>query len=203
MYLTAPSEPADEISHQHTFGIRFVIKMAPYYTLLDHYTETGFAVSDIFSDWSTNRGDIRIQLALLLFRTARRIRTSRVPIAKLFGRPFCFLYLVIVEWTWGIELPWATSVGPGLRIYHGTGIVVNGNTRIGKDVTLRQGVCIGARTATGPSPTIADGVQIGAGAIVLGGVNIGANANIGAGAVVLADVPAAAIAVGNPARVIT
>ncbi|OOW65226.1 maltose acetyltransferase [Xanthomonas axonopodis pv. melhusii] len=44
-------------------------------------------------------------------------------------------------------------------------------------------------------------VWIGGGAIILPGVSIGDDAVIGAGAVVTRDVPAGAIAVGNPARV--
>ncbi|WP_040149518.1 DapH/DapD/GlmU-related protein, partial [Xanthomonas citri] len=44
-------------------------------------------------------------------------------------------------------------------------------------------------------------VWIGGGAIILPGVCIGDDAVIGAGAVVTRDVPAGAIAVGNPARV--
>jgi maltose O-acetyltransferase len=49
---------------------------------------------------------------------------------------------------------------------------------------------------------IGDNVWLGGGAIVLPGVTIGDNSVIGAGAVVTADIPADAIAVGNPARVV-
>jgi serine O-acetyltransferase len=45
-------------------------------------------------------------------------------------------------------------------------------------------------------------VDVGAGAKILGPVTIGEHAKIGANAVVLTDVPANAIAVGIPARVI-
>lgn len=45
-------------------------------------------------------------------------------------------------------------------------------------------------------------VWVGHGAILLPGVTVGAGAAIGAGAVVTKDVPAFAVAVGNPARVI-
>ena len=50
--------------------------------------------------------------------------------------------------------------------------------------------------------SIGANVWIGGGAIVLAGVTIGDNAVIGAGSVVTRDVPANAVAVGNPARVI-
>ncbi|MCA0144596.1 sugar O-acetyltransferase [Blastococcus sp. LR1] len=50
--------------------------------------------------------------------------------------------------------------------------------------------------------TIGDNVWLGGGAIVLPGVTIGENTVVGAGAVVPKDLPANAIAVGNPARVV-
>ncbi|MGY1808628.1 sugar O-acetyltransferase [Blastococcus sp. SYSU D00669] len=50
--------------------------------------------------------------------------------------------------------------------------------------------------------TIGDNVWLGGGAIVLPGVTIGENTVVGAGAVVTRDLPANAIAVGNPARVV-
>jgi putative colanic acid biosynthesis acetyltransferase WcaB len=159
-------------------------------------------MSALFVDWSINRGDIRIQLALLMFRTARHFRTSGSLPKRLLGKLFCLLYLIVVEWTWGIELPWATEVGPKLRIFHGTGIVVNAASRIGEDVTLRHGVCIGARTSTGGSPVIGNGVHLGAGSMVLGDVRVGNEARVGAGAIVLSDVPDGRVAVGNPARVL-
>ncbi|MYR59260.1 sugar O-acetyltransferase [Streptomyces sp. SID625] len=50
--------------------------------------------------------------------------------------------------------------------------------------------------------TVGDNVWLGGGAIVLPGVTIGDNSVVGAGAVVTKDVPANAVAVGNPARVV-
>jgi acetyltransferase-like isoleucine patch superfamily enzyme len=57
-----------------------------------------------------------------------------------------------------------------------------------------------ARTSAGV--TVGEGVWIGAGAKILDGVTIGDGAVIGTGAVVRESVPASAIAVGIPARVV-
>ena len=51
-------------------------------------------------------------------------------------------------------------------------------------------------------PTIRRGARIGGGAILCPAVEIGEEAFVGAGAVVIRDVPARAVVVGNPARVI-
>ena len=60
------------------------------------------------------------------------------------------------------------------------------------------------RVVTGKSApiTIADNVWIGDSAIVCKGVTIGANSIVGAGAVVTGDIPANAVAAGNPAKVV-
>jgi acetyltransferase-like isoleucine patch superfamily enzyme len=51
-------------------------------------------------------------------------------------------------------------------------------------------------------PTIRRGARIGGGAVLCPGVEIGEEAFVGAGAVVTRDVPARALVVGNPARVL-
>lgn len=58
-------------------------------------------------------------------------------------------------------------------------------------------------TTTSKGPIIIeDGVWIGSNSVILSGVKIGRGAIIGAGSVVLKDIPAYAIAAGNPAKVI-
>lgn len=53
-----------------------------------------------------------------------------------------------------------------------------------------------------PRILIKNGASVGANATILPGVTIGCNAMIGAGSVVTKDVPANAVVVGNPARII-
>ena len=87
---------------------------------------------------------------------------------------------------------------------HPNGIVIHPNCKIGPNCLIFQQVTLGSNEAgmiTGV-PTLGGSVDVGAGAKILGPINIGDNAVIGANAVVLADVPANAVAVGIPARVI-
>jgi acetyltransferase-like isoleucine patch superfamily enzyme len=51
-------------------------------------------------------------------------------------------------------------------------------------------------------PTIRRGARIGGGAVLCPGIEVGEEAFVGAGAVVTSDVPARALVVGNPARVL-
>jgi serine O-acetyltransferase len=98
------------------------------------------------------------------------------------------------------------EIGPGLLMHHPHGIVIGYGVVIGTDCTLLQNVTLGERFADGRPPhdypVVGDGVTIGAGACVLGAVKVGDGALIGANSVVLCDVPAGAVAVGSPARVL-
>jgi serine O-acetyltransferase len=131
--------------------------------------------------------------------------------AWLAGRPLWLRYAVkvpllmgqrLVEALTGVELPPQTSVGPGLRIWHGGNIVINPRTRIGSHCVMRHGVTIGNVVPNGRAPVIGDRVELGAYAQVLGGVTVGDDARVGAMSVVLQDVPPGATAVGVPARII-
>ncbi|MBB6122488.1 serine O-acetyltransferase [Sphingobium subterraneum] len=105
---------------------------------------------------------------------------------------------------YGIELPYTARIGRGVIIEHQGGIVIHGNTVIGDNTIIRQGCTFGVRRIDRPgeAPVVGCNVNIGAGAALLGAIHVGDNAAIGANAVVLHDVPAGALVVGMPARVV-
>jgi serine O-acetyltransferase len=101
-----------------------------------------------------------------------------------------------------IEIHPSATIGKGLFIDHGSGVVIGETTEVGDNVTLYQGVTLGGTgKETGKRhPTVGDNVIVGAGAKVLGSVTVGDNAKIGAGSVVVLDVPRDSTVVGNPGR---
>lgn len=117
------------------------------------------------------------------------------------------LHLVLAklaEMLCGATIGVSAKIGRRLVIEHSGAIVIHGRCEIGDDCIVRQGVTIGNKDLSDPlgAPTIGHRVNIGAGAKILGRVHIGDDAQIGANAVVVKNVPAGAVAVGVPARVI-
>lgn len=113
------------------------------------------------------------------------------------GRPRFLAKLV--QFVFHVELPALTSP---VRLPHPYCVVVNPKVRLGRNVTLYQGVTLGGKRTGRRAgvPQIGDGVVIFPNAVVVGAVFIGDGAQVGPGAVVNEDVPAGATVVGNPAK---
>ncbi|MFK8078824.1 MAG: serine O-acetyltransferase [Granulosicoccus sp.] len=104
------------------------------------------------------------------------------------------------------EIPTTAIVGPGFVMPHPQGVILGAGV-IGSNVTVLQQVTFGAKTLDfrfDPTqrPAVEDGVLVSAGAKIIGSVRLGQNCIVGANAVVVSDIPAKALAVGVPARVV-
>jgi len=161
--------------------------------------------------WGIRTHIFEILLQALIDRNFRVLMTLRLcQRARSSWPPFLLALKCIHHLTQqvaGVDLPSSTRIGPGLRIIHGWGVVVNSHSILGSNVTIFNGVVIGQKDkveADGRRTSysvIGNDVWIGAHALVLG-VTVGDGAIIGPGSVVTRDVPAHCIVVGNPARVL-
>ncbi len=103
-----------------------------------------------------------------------------------------------------IEIHPGATIGKGLLIDHGCGVVIGETTVIGDDCTIYQGVTLGGTgKETGKRhPTLGNNVMVGAGAKILGPFTVGDNCKIAANAVLLREVEPDSTCVGVPARVV-
>ena len=151
------------------------------------------------------RGPLEILLcypgfqAISLHRLSHRLWRSRLPL-KLPAR----LLSQLGRGMTGVEIHPGATIGRGVFIDHGMGVVIGETSEIGDRCLLYQGVTLGG---TGKDhgkrhPTLANNVVVGAGAKVLGAIEVGANTRIGAGSVVVRNVEQNCTVVGIPGRVI-
>jgi len=113
-----------------------------------------------------------------------------------------YLLHAIVCLVVGVQLPIATSIGPGFGIAHYGTIVFSARAKIGSFFTIYHGCTVGTNF-TGKAPVIGDFVTQYAGSHILGNSNIADYCTIGANSVVLdLDSETGDTIVGAPARII-
>ena len=115
----------------------------------------------------------------------------------IFSRPLVLLY--------GIHIQTGAEIGRGLYIGHHGGIWI-GPVKMGDNCNISQQVTIGMGLRgknLREVPVIGDRVYIGPGAKLFGMIKIGNDVAIGANSVVSKNLPDSAVAVGNPARIVS
>lgn len=104
---------------------------------------------------------------------------------------FFFLWLRSLKVKYGFDISYRTQIGKGFYIGHFGNVVIHGDTIIGDNCNISQGITFGVSNAgvTIGVPKIGNNVFVGPGACVFGNIRIGNNVTIGANAVVTNDVP--------------
>ena len=119
-------------------------------------------------------------------------------------RPLVAVLQKLAEIVTGISLPADCEIGEGLYIGHFGGIVLCPEVRLGHNCSIAQNVTLGsAGSRRDSAPTIGNRVFIGAHSVLVGDITVGDDAMICAGSMVNRPVPARAVVLGNPARVIS
>ncbi len=176
-----PCSNCEEQSHRLAFTF---IEQLPAVTA----TLTSDIRSTLIGDPATNSSDEVIfcypgLLATTIFRLAHELFLLDIPIIPRIMTEHAHSLT-------GIDIHPGATIGPGLFIDHGTGVVIGETTIIGNDVRIYQGVTLGALSLPRDAgeklykkkrhPTIEDNVIIYSNTTILGGETvIGANTIIG------------------------
>jgi putative colanic acid biosynthesis acetyltransferase WcaB len=159
--------------------------------------------SIIKEDLKVNRSNTKGKFIVVFFRWVHYFSSKRKNILLIVpGILFRVLYKFLIQWIMGIDLPETTKIGKGLCIFHGQGLVVNGDAIFGDYVTMRHNTTIGNKYEGSKSPVFGNNVDIGANSVIIGEVIVGNNVVIGAGTVVTKNIPDGSVVVGNPGRLI-
>lgn len=105
----------------------------------------------------------------------------------------------------GVEIHPGATIGKGVFIDHGMGVVIGETARIGNGCILYKGVVLGGTSMSRGvrHPQIGDHVVVGSNACILGAIDVGEGARIGSGSVVVRPVPPGATVVGVPGRIVS
>lgn len=149
----------------------------------------------------------RTKLEVFLLYPSIHARLAHMISHFLYKKNLLFLARLISQiarFLTGIEIHPGATLGAGILIDHGMGVVIGETAELGDRITIYQGTTLGG---TGKEkgkrhPTVGNNVVIGAGSKVLGNISIGSNSKIGANSVVINDVPEGATVVGIPGRVV-
>lgn len=149
----------------------------------------------------------RTKLEVFLLYPSIHARLAHMISHFLYKKNLLFLARLISQiarFLTGIEIHPGATLGAGILIDHGMGVVIGETAELGDRITIYHGTTLGG---TGKEkgkrhPTVGNNVVIGAGSKVLGNIRIGSNSKIGANSVVLDDVPEGATVVGIPGKVV-
>jgi serine O-acetyltransferase len=137
--------------------------------------------------------------ALLIHRVAHALHSHRLDLP---ARGLQLLSQVALR----CDISRKAVLGPGIQIFHASGIFIGPHTRIGRDATVGPEVFVGCNTRWNDwrdYPVIGDRVILGPGAKVIGGLTIGADTRVGPNAVVMSSVPPWSVVAAAPCRVMS
>jgi len=125
------------------------------------------------------------------------LRYSIYPVIKVIHKHLTFKF--------GISIPIGTKIGYGFYIGHFGGIVINGQSIIGNNCNLSQGVTIGEISFGNNKgiPTVGDNVYLAPGSKVIGGAHVGSFSIVAPNSVLNQSIEQYSVVSGVPAYLIS
>lgn len=122
---------------------------------------------------------------MTIFRLTQYFRRRSRPLFYFF-----FLWLRRLKVKYGFDISYRTQIGKGFYIGHFGSVVIHGDTIIGDNCNISQGITFGVSNSgtTIGVPKIGNNVFVGPGACIFGNITIGNHVTIGANAVVTEDI---------------
>ncbi|GMH44847.1 hypothetical protein BSKO_12799 [Bryopsis sp. KO-2023] len=142
--------------------------------------------------------------ALLYYKGYHALQVHRIAHA-LWNRGQKFLALTLqsrLSEVFAVDIHPAATIGKGVLIDHGTGVVIGETAVLGKNCSILQNVTLGGtgKEVGDRHPKIQENVLIGASATILGNIIVGKGAQVAAGSLVLKPVPPHTMVAGSPAK---
>jgi serine acetyltransferase len=150
-------------------------------------------------DYKFVKGNNKGLIFILFFRLSSFFGKGNI-FLKIIGLPIRIIYLVFVQWILGIDIPDKTTIGKGFNVWHGQGLIIHPDCKIGDHVTIRHNTTIGQKRPNEAPPRIGNNVDISAHVMIIGNITIGDNVTIGAFTLVNKDIPEGSIVYGNPMK---
>ncbi len=118
--------------------------------------------------------------------------------------PFAYLFYCRNMFKYGLDISYHTEIGPGLLIYHFSGIVFRPE-KAGKNITISQCTTVGMTSHDGKKsfPVLGDNVYLAPGCAVIGGITVGNNVAVGTNSVLTKSVPDGAVVAGIPGHILS
>lgn len=122
---------------------------------------------------------------MTIFRLVQHYRTRNRVLFYFF-----FLWLRRLKVKYGFDISYRTQIGKGFYIGHFGNVVIHGDTVIGENCNISQGITIGISNYGEKKgiPTIGNKVFIGPNACIFGNITVGNNVTIGANSVVTENI---------------
>jgi serine O-acetyltransferase len=139
----------------------------------------------------------------LPFQVVLSYRLHRYFATRSFWR-MSLLQILISRWqvtSGNCQISPRAEIAGGLLLPHPLGVVVGIGCKVGRDVTLYQGVTLGA-DAAGGYPELGDEVVVYAQSCVVGSIHLGQGSTLGALSFLSQSLPPRSVAAGSPARIL-